>query len=150
MKTKHTINQISVQVRKAMEKASLSINDIVRGDRETLECYCAIASETLKKVLKNNGIKSKMVVGYFSLKEKMNNDTESNHCWVEAGEWMIDITATQFHGISQKVIILSVKKAKGYYKMTRKQAAFEDWMDYQKLTPSIFQEIKQQLNVGLT
>jgi hypothetical protein len=54
-----------------------------------LSSMCAVASFVLKEMLKIHKIKSKVAQGYFV--EEFNT-----HCWIEVGNNIIDITATQF------------------------------------------------------
>ena len=71
-------------------------------DKSDLACMCAVASYTLAKALNDNGIRCKMVTGWF----REWADYEEQHCWVETHNKIIDITATQF-GIKKPVFIVS-------------------------------------------
>lgn len=95
---------------KALLKAAIhvrnEIEDFVFGqdrfnfDPENLQGACAIASYTLHRTLNNLHIPNRFVMGWF--RDKWSND--ENHCWLEVGEHIVDITATQF-GISDKVYV---------------------------------------------
>ncbi len=62
-----------------------------------LSCYCAIASAYLCSRLRRLGYRS----CFFVLGEYNGHD----HCWVELDGRIIDITATQFKGITRVVYI---------------------------------------------
>jgi hypothetical protein len=61
---------------------------------------CAISSFTLTRVLKDLGFKSSLVVGKF--------DSVDDHCWVEYGGKIIDLTCKQFGG--PKILITNEEK----------------------------------------
>ena len=89
------IHKIASRVRRQCE--IFSCKDECGGkdyfNNHDLSCMCAVASYTLAKALKKNGIVCKMVKGMFE---------DDHHCWVEIKNEIVDITATQF-GIRNRV-----------------------------------------------
>jgi len=105
------IFDIASKVRKACEKFSYS-DKAKNYDfhlKKDLSCMCAVASTVLKEVLLRNSIQSKFVCGQFSEFEVEGLPRHGDdHCWVECGNKIIDITATQF-GNFKSVWIVSKK-----------------------------------------
>lgn len=58
------------------------------GTERSLAGLCAIASVRIHKSLKQKGVKSKIVVADFY--------NGGSHCFVQVGEEILDVTATQF------------------------------------------------------
>jgi len=57
-----------------------------------LMCMCAVASATLVQYLKNKGISSYCVA-------------TRKHCWVSVEKYFIDITCSQYYGMSDYLIM---------------------------------------------
>ena len=97
------LEAIAKKVREAVEQYAPSIVDNVEcGDTTDLSCFCAIASHALMKAYRKNGIKASMIIG---------NYCGNTHCWVEADDFVIDITMTQFDNEKPKVYIVDSYKA---------------------------------------
>lgn len=60
---------------------------------QDLCCACAVASEALARFLRREGFDARFVEGQYV---PWDLDGDTNHCWVEVGKWIVDITATQF------------------------------------------------------
>jgi hypothetical protein len=91
---------IAKNVRRVCEEAAFSKSskcyDFYHDDG--LSCMCAIASVALSECLNYFNCKSKVFEGKYK--------RYNNHCWVEYRNNIIDITATQFCGISDKVYLI--------------------------------------------
>ena len=74
-------------------------------DKDDLSCMCAVASFVLAEALRKNGFECNVIHGNFSRYGCYN----SEHCWVEVKNKIIDITATQFKSSIPKVYIVSNK-----------------------------------------
>jgi hypothetical protein len=103
-----------------------------------LGCLCGICSIALRKALDNIGIKSKVLYGKFR--------GQYNHCWVESAGYIFDLTATQFNGVTRKVVILDKNSnlAKKWYKNGKEMinfSSFVNWPDYQKPKRKLIQTI---------
>lgn len=48
------------------------------------------------------------------------------HCWIETNGFLVDITATQFKGVKEKVIVTPVGEIKSY-KKTREMKSYYDF-----------------------
>jgi hypothetical protein len=85
----------------------------------TLDCFCAIASVFLQKVLKNAGIETRLVTGTYKL---------DGHCWLEYNNHIIDITLRQF---GRKEPFVSIRTCRRYYKVELEteniQVMFHGW-----------------------
>lgn len=62
---------------------------------------CGDTSELLSKYFQQNGIKAKYVWGMYG---------RQSHAWLEYNGYIIDITAEQFSGVNQKVIVTKNKE----------------------------------------
>lgn len=109
-----------------MEDFAPKINDKVKGDTDDLGCFCAISSAALKYALAKYGIESKFVIGLFydfeDIWDHNVDDDDINHCWLEVGDYYIDITATQFELYRDtKVVIVknNDSHSTGYYPYKR-------------------------------
>jgi len=92
------LRNIAWQVRRRCEKFAKRRDNYFGDD---LEGLCAIASCIIHKLLERKGIDSKMVYGQYHTNEDC---TGFGHCWVECGDQVIDVTATQFD-LLPKVIV---------------------------------------------
>jgi len=101
-----------------------------------LGCLCAICSTALKSIFNIHGYDAEVYIGWFR--------GDSNHCWVEDGEHIWDVTATQF-GIKRKTVCLKKDSllAKQWYirgeqvdgldgMACEKIEVFDDWSEEQK------------------
>lgn len=90
------IKQIATECRSAME--------IVFPDSD-MSYKCGVGSILLYNELKNNNIKATLVSKY-RFENTNGIDDYDSHCWVEIGNTVIDITATQYeYGKGQPVLI---------------------------------------------
>ena len=69
---------------------------------------CGIASVWLKKVLRKQGIKSKLVVSKLG-----GTKWDGCHVYLIVGDYLVDITATQFN--KKPIVIKPLKNAKEYF-----------------------------------
>ena len=138
------ILQVAKLCRKEVEKFA---RENIIGDYKTLECYCAIASTTLFFCLKKLGYKPKLIDGVY-WDEYNYGDVEThekeiahltpidtNHCWVEIDDTIIDLTETQFEQECPKVSVHKVNRAKRYvYRIsnTRSYKTIRDWPSEQQ------------------
>ena len=116
MRQLERIQRIATKVRAALEAVAPKINKRVKGDEESLACFCAIASHALHTAFKKKRIKSQLIVGYFDedaiwddLGDEEIDALDPNHCWVETPYGIVDITATQFKDseyVNKKVVIV--------------------------------------------
>ncbi len=115
------IINIAIQVRRAVEVfAKTDKNHDVGGNPENLCCYCAIASYALMTALKKQGIKCRLISGFFDETGEYEEYEEKsiNHCWVEVNNKILDITASQFpEHRNYSIVILPNNKSieTGYY-----------------------------------
>jgi hypothetical protein len=95
-----TILEIAKKVRIASEIFALSSESksLDFHGREDLGCMCATASFALYTELKKNGYDCVFVSGRFK--------DWCDHCWVEIDGMIVDITATQFSGIEDDVLVV--------------------------------------------
>lgn len=130
---------IALGVRKKCEKFALS-NASINYDfhnQNDLACMCAVASFVLAEALRKNGIKCNVLYGKFHLPKR---NWGSEHCWVEVGRKIVDITATQFQDLP-KVYIVSNKS--GQYRggvVQNNYDQFDSWGG-QMPTPLVSQKI---------
>lgn len=130
------IKRLAKGVRKACEKLAFSKQalpfDFYR--EKDLTCMCAVASKFLFDCLKDNSFKPILVAGHWN---KLDGDLETNHCWIEVDNHLIDLTATQIN-IKEKVVILPLQKTKRAYTLKNKMRTlkeikneFKGWSDAQ-------------------
>jgi len=111
------LRAIAYEVRKQCEKfarSSRSSQYDFHGN-DDLECMCAVASYTLCTELEKHGISCQMVCGEFCEPDYCNfdeNSLQANHCWVECGDLVVDVTATQF-GSYRRVVITRTELGMG-------------------------------------
>jgi hypothetical protein len=96
------------ELRKIVDQKVKKQEDDFDGFTRCLCGLCAICSIALRNILNKNGDDAKVMLGYFR--------DEGMHCWVEVGDMVIDITATQFHNITKKVFTLR-RGTKKYFSM---------------------------------
>jgi hypothetical protein len=86
-----------------------------------LGCLCAICSTALKDIFEEHGFKAEVFYGKFR--------GTKNHCWVECDGYIYDITATQFKGIEEPVIVTrkTSKKAQSLFQMGRAMKNYKDY-----------------------
>jgi hypothetical protein len=103
------------------------------GYSKHLDCMCAIASTALVEALRQHGIRSSVVTGTYN---------DNSHCWVEAGNLRIDLTATQFKEQLPQVYITRTNDyaSSRWYKKTRRYSR-RDWPCAQMPTKQLVQTI---------
>lgn len=135
------IIKISQVVRNICEQFAFSKNakDFDFYKRKDLSCMCAIASMALAKVLRKFKIKANVVDGSFIYDQS--NHT-FGHCWVECGNHIIDITATQFK-IYQDIFITHKRNNLNYIKgiIKNKIIYFSDWPNTQQPNDNIVRRL---------
>ncbi len=100
------VKEIALKIREATQRfATPAKQRMVFGDAEYLSCFCAIASHALLTAYKLHGIEAKMVIGDFKY---------DNHCWVEIGNMIVDITVSQFHGYGEEKVFITNTKNRSY------------------------------------
>jgi hypothetical protein len=85
---------------------------------------CAIASGELHARLKRNGISSTIV---------LYEGFELGHCFVEAEGHVVDVTATQFHNVKEKVVLRPIEEARdwNWWTSTKRFESVRDLKNYQ-------------------
>jgi len=101
--------------------------------------YCGIASRFLIDLFRQNNLKAYLVCGLFD------NQT---HCWVEYGNYCIDLTISQFEGFEQKRFSICTKNSifyRTHYKIemagvaaVRYQKQWEHGQDYESWSSLIW------------
>ena len=81
--------------------------------RASLEGMCALASACLQLYLKRKGITSHLV-------------KSETHCWIECGDYFIDLTSSQFYVYSEKNPFFIVRKEE-LIEFVGKKHAYQDW-----------------------
>lgn len=72
---------------------------------ESLEGACGLASYTLCRALKAFGYRAQLVY---------DGDEDGAHCWVELGDEVIDVTATQFGDFPEVYVVHKSEYPLGY------------------------------------
>lgn len=155
MKTICNRVKIASKLRKHIEKNLDIFQDISKdfgdfgdfGDLEDLDCLCGICSMALKNLFIKSGYSAKVIYGFF--------DEENNHCWVESGNFIFDITATQFgfpRKLQRKVVKLKIGSPlyKKYYFPQKEYVSvrsFRDWPIEQKPTKKVMDKIFSGLSI---
>ena len=98
--------EIARKVRKACEHFASHTTDYDYSGNKDLSCMCGVASWTLARILRNNGIRARVIYGRFDP-----DGFCDCHCWVRACNRIIDITATQFK-VKRKVFVSKVSSRK--------------------------------------
>lgn len=88
-----------------------------RNKSDDLTCACAITTHALARLIKIKNLGEPTIcLGHFG---KVNKKTkidsrDINHCWLEFGGYIIDLTATQFNGeVKEKIPEIIFKKIEG-------------------------------------
>lgn len=81
---------------------------------EDLSCSCAISSHALGTLLERKGFSPSVIVGVYNdsrkeLDELSPNDI--NHCWLEVGGKIIDLTASQFNRKEKEIVFISTENS---------------------------------------
>lgn len=123
------LKKIATAARREMESFARKHNSI--ADASDLSCLCAISSYFLVILGKRLGYNLALVEGLAfdddikMLQYEADEETcapGANHCWVEHGGKIIDITATQFEPSLKKVHVVD-DDDENYYRMNRHNAA---------------------------
>jgi len=111
IKNIHKITIAAEKTRNELEKYAAKNMHI--GNPITLECFCAIGAYTLWNVYKKLGFSSaEFIAGEFI----DYNGTFSYHCWNIIETKIVDITATQFKFIYDRVYVPNLQKQEFYVK----------------------------------
>lgn len=118
------VKEIAAQVRKGVEYFAQEFNDEINGNKDSLDCYCAIASHALHTAFEKHGIKSKIIIGHYDYQGNgfLEDEEDINHCWVEIPFYYVDITATQFSEFhNTKVLIFdnADSESQGFYPLKK-------------------------------
>ena len=155
------LRESAEKIRSACEKFARSeqASGLEFYQDETLPCMCAIASFALQKYLTGKGFTSTTYVGdYF----QYNKQGKSNmhglplgywyggeiHCWVECGQLIVDITATQFD-VEDKIVITEDRSR--YYSLRKLKTihGLKSWTCDQKPYAKIVRAILKLANEPL-
>jgi hypothetical protein len=68
----------------------------------------------------------------------------SQHCWIVAGDEIIDLTATQFDGPKVCIFPIGEKQVWGEYIETYKPD-FEEWPEWQQPKPELIESLRQEV-----
>ena len=133
------------EVRKIATASRLEMEHFVRQfvkdtyNGNDLSTYCGISSYFLCMVGQKFGYHFDLVEGLafdsrltdYNWGEEDIDPFESNHCWVEYGNLIIDLTATQFDSGLRNVHVTDVDDHDNYYAMRRgnavRRALKADW-----------------------
>ena len=108
-------------------------------ENRDLACSCAITSRALTIILNRMGYKARLVCGHLVDCDlnKLNKDdltgNDINHSWVEIGDYIIDLTASQFNTKKNKLFseIIYTKDKSRHIKMEqsshRSLKMFSEW-----------------------
>lgn len=133
------IRAIASRVRRKCEAFAMSsaASNYDFHNNDDLSCMCAVASFVLAEALKKQGIKCNVIHGNFW----EGGWDRGEHCWVEVGRNIVDITATQFLPDGPKVYIVS-KKNRQYRRGEVKNhySQFKNWYS-QRPSPWVSQKI---------
>ena len=78
--------------------------------RKDLKCSCAISSHAMGTLLEKMGYSPTIVFGVYDENDTKPTDwIDINHCWIELGDHIIDVTATQF-GVEEEILFDEVEK----------------------------------------
>lgn len=99
------------------------------GNVRFLNCFCAIASYTLRCILNKHGFKTTFVKGLY--------DRSDQHCWVTTVDdsFMIDLTASQFGIFTADGVYIQPVDSSAYKTMYKPKAenpnsrSFYGWAD---------------------
>lgn len=118
-------------------KCRPALDIIMRND---LACLCAISSFMLKSAFRKYKHGAKVIQGKFG--------EWGDHCWVESGKYVYDITATQFEEFFNTKILrvkINGKKYKGLYCGGRKVVLkdMKEWPLEQRPTTSLIKKMNK-------
>jgi hypothetical protein len=136
----------AMKVRATLERVQGTAKEF-RWLHPSLRGACGLGSWALSLLLQQQGIPAELVVGYYWVPSSYNTldgateDTrlyvrktfhDGTHCWVQVGEHILDITATQFPCVADRVVHTFVGD-KRYELLFTGTAAMktlkEDWRD---------------------
>lgn len=135
VKKRRTKYELAKLVRKHAEIYAEQL--IPYSDSATLSCLCAICSYTLTKLFNNHKYKARMIKGTFH----DNRWGDSPHCWTESDGQIWDLTATQFDGVSRKILVVDAKnkrfKKKDSIRLDLVHHVLQEWPVEQKPQPHV-------------
>jgi len=137
------ITNFGKRIRKVLAREIADEDYIYAAD---LMGACAVASTALHRVLRNRGHNSILVVG----REEPIGERGRAHCWVELGEYIIDITATQFQ-IKHPVYIVKKDKysfARDYTYQVIGRKAYEELKKWGMQSPFRYKRIIERIVEG--
>ena len=132
--------EIAKRVREKCEKFAMS-EDAREYDFykcEDLACMCAVASHHLWRTLQKAGYDCNFIEGEW--------DYDVCHCWVEIDDHILDVTATQFYNITEKVYLTKIGDTE-YYVKGNKYDEMVDW-DLPSQTPP-YEKVQKFLEIEL-
>lgn len=123
--------EIALKIRQSLEKDIENEDSIFYDFGEDLRGLCAICSFALTKVFQMYNEEAEVYKGQF--------EGRDDHCWVETKQRVWDITASQFHGIHQPVLVVGkyTKRYAELYKygfVVETFNPFKTWYEEQKPT----------------
>ena len=124
--------KIAEQVRKQCYAFAMSHHSSkfdFHGKRD-LWCMCMFASTVLRDELQKKGHKAILVVGRYDC---------LSHAWVQIRDHIIDITATQFKGITEEVY-LTTEENDWYSGDDYFEDDHPDWGEWQTPTPKAMEK----------
>jgi hypothetical protein len=127
-----TLISFGAQIRTNLETLSLLKKSRIDG----MAGYCGLGAVLLYRVAAIHNIKTDFVLGTF--KTPTRKRKTSGHCWVEFGDHIIDVTASQF-GMKPRVYVSDIGDDRYYFIAKNDNAivAIENnWPDDQK--PSMY------------
>lgn len=111
------ILELIIHTRKSVEELAIVYHDGgMWGDG--LAGYCGIASRFLISLFRRNGIhNARLICGTFGTVESDGafRPSQLTHCWVEYGDFCIDVTISQFAGFEKKKYRICKKDSEFYY-----------------------------------
>ena len=104
--SKSKLHRLAKAVRDALIEAGKSsqAKDPLSDDDRLSGC-CAVASDVLAEVFRQNGLACTVVCGEFW--RRRNAAYGFGHCWVEAGDFIVDVTPGQFFEYWTPVFVLA-------------------------------------------
>ncbi|MEK6860552.1 MAG: hypothetical protein AABY07_01150 [Nanoarchaeota archaeon] len=126
-----TRKQLAKSIRKKSEKYYKKYPD--EDLSENLMGLCAISSMALKEKFKEYGYDAKLIHGKF--------ENLWYHCWIESGEEIYDVTATQFDGIYDKVLVTDTRDDRYDGKEIKHHVFFASWPYGQRPSKKKIQEL---------
>ena len=107
--------------------------------RDDWECMCAIASETLVRVLSVFGHNAHLVLGEYVVRDRKRGpeswgEAAYEHCWVQIGDYVLDLTETQFVKTAAAVALHSRRSPK-YRVRFRGEQALRETLSWDEQSP---------------